>query len=46
LKGLIRYQRHDAEKKLSFLWLPFGISWGEPSTGGAGSGQMDLRSEQ
>lgn len=29
LKGLIRYQAHGADNKLSFLWLPFGVHWGE-----------------
>ncbi len=45
LKGLVRYQRHDAAKRLSFLWLPFGINWGKSEAGSAEYGQMDSRSK-
>ena len=28
LKGFVRYRSDAGEKKLSFLWLPFGMHWG------------------
>ncbi len=46
LKGLIRYRRHNVEKKLSFFWLPFGITWGKPDTESIEAGRMDSRSKQ
>ena len=33
LKGLIRYRNITGYKKLSVLWLPFGIHWGEVDKG-------------
>jgi hypothetical protein len=45
LKGLIRYQRHNVEKKLSFFWLPFGITWGHDINSTEGD-RMDSRSKQ
>lgn len=40
LKGFVRYRNRGGEKSLSFLWLPFGVNWGEAvttamTTGGA-----------
>ncbi len=46
LKGLIRYQRHNVKKKLSFFWLPFGITWGKQDFNSAEGGQMDSRGKQ
>jgi len=33
LKGLVGYRNERGRKILSFLWLPFGISWGESEPG-------------
>jgi hypothetical protein len=35
LKGLVRYRNTAGKKSLSFLWLPFGIHWGEADSGSA-----------
>lgn len=35
LKGLVRYRNEGGGKSLSFLWLPFGVHWGETGGGSA-----------
>ncbi|MBP1753207.1 MAG: hypothetical protein H6Q57_2043 [Geobacteraceae bacterium] len=45
-KGLIRFQKRNGEKKLSFFWLPFGLGWGKPVKENIESGQMEPRSKQ
>lgn len=34
LKGLVRYRADGAKRKLTFLWLPFGIGWEVPGRDG------------
>ncbi|AMV72340.1 hypothetical protein DBW_1991 [Desulfuromonas sp. DDH964] len=38
LKGLIRYRRDHAAKKVTFFFLPWGISWGQAPSADAGRG--------
>ena len=45
LKGLISYKRSDAQKRLSFFWLPFGINWGTAASADVEGGQMDSGSK-
>ncbi len=43
LKGLVRYRSTENGVRLSFFWLPLGISWGEAMTehgDGGGSGRI------
>lgn len=44
LKGLVRYRRQNDKNELRFLWLPFGIEWGEPGVEGERKTEMDTRS--
>ena len=45
LKGMIRYKSGAHGTKLSFFWLPFGISWGAALTTEQGEGSGGERSD-